>query len=100
MDLPDRSTQLARDFLFDFSKKVDATRLEIKQLAVAAKAIATDSQSGGRFKWFGCLAVSHDSAEELTVIDGGWVVMDQNVWATWEGRKKETLPNKEDQRRV
>jgi hypothetical protein len=81
-------SELAREFLFDFNKKGDM-RLEmaIAQRAMAAKALAADAQSGGRFKRFGCLAVSHDSAEELTVINGGWVVVDQNVRATSEGRK-------------
>jgi hypothetical protein len=81
-------SELARDFLFDSNKRGD-TRLEmeIAQRAMAAKALAADAQSGGRFKRFGCLAVSHDSTEELTVINGGWVVVDQNVRATSEGRK-------------
>lgn len=78
-------SEIVRDFLFDFNKKGDLS-LEVGQRAMAAKALGDDAQAGGRFKRFGCLVVSH-SDNILTVINGGWVVVDQNVRATSEARK-------------
>lgn len=79
-------SQVARDALFpsDAKKSQEAA---IQQRMVASIAVANDAKSGGRFKRFGCLPVSQGDDGTLTLINGGWVVLDQGVRATSEGRK-------------
>jgi len=61
--------------------------------ALAARLLAQDSELGGRFKRMPSTFVSrelnsnHDSVQSLTIINGGWLVVDQSVRAGSEARK-------------
>ncbi|KAL3935679.1 MAG: hypothetical protein SGBAC_008847 [Bacillariaceae sp.] len=79
-------SEVVRDALFPFMEKEVSKQQQVQQRIVASTALANDAKSGGRFKRFGCLPVSHHDGV-LTVINGGWVVLDQGVRATSEGRK-------------
>ncbi|CAJ1934031.1 unnamed protein product [Cylindrotheca closterium] len=79
-------SEVVRDLLFPSNENQATKQQKIKQQMVASTALANDAKSGGRFKRFGCLPVAHHDGV-LTVINGGWVVLDQAVRATSEGRK-------------
>jgi exoribonuclease R len=71
-----------------FMDKEDKQKDTVAQRSMASSILSQDAQSGGRFKRMGCLLVSQDDdGSAITVINGGWVVLDQNVRATSEGRK-------------
>lgn len=82
-------SELAQDYLFDFYRKDQQEKVDsiiTSQRAMAANALAADAKSGGRFKRMSCLVVSH-SKFNVTLVNGGWIVVDQNVRATSEARK-------------
>jgi hypothetical protein len=88
--LVDSST--AVEFLFDEEKvKKSEPRL---QRAVGAYALANDAGMGGRFKRMPCILVSANT-EYITLVNGGWVILDKSVRAGTEARKfaeRESLP--------
>lgn len=56
--------------------------------AIGASALAEDAELGGRFKRTPCVLVASDKDyESLTLINGGWLVLDQSVRAGTEARK-------------
>mmetsp|Transcript_27420 Transcript_27420/g.66602 ORF Transcript_27420/g.66602 Transcript_27420/m.66602 type:complete len:832 (+) Transcript_27420:92-2587(+) len=81
-------SEVTREALFPSTTENEPSTKQqaVQQRIIASTALAKDAKSGGRFKRFGCLPVSHHDGV-LTVINGGWVVLDQGVRATSEGRK-------------
>lgn len=56
--------------------------------AIGASALAKDAELGGRFKRTPCVLVASDKDyDSLTLINGGWLVLDQSVRAGTEARK-------------
>lgn len=56
--------------------------------AIGASALAKDAELGGRFKRTPCVLVASDKDYgSLTLINGGWLVLDQSVRAATEARK-------------
>jgi hypothetical protein len=53
---------------------------------VASSLVSLDSQEGGRFKRWPSLLVDHDD-ESWTIVNGGWIVVDQSVRAGTDARK-------------
>eukprot|EP00980_Cylindrotheca_fusiformis_P010618 scaffold2362_cov109-Cylindrotheca_fusiformis.AAC.9 len=93
-------SDIVREYLFDYIEKGgndnnNIAMLELTQRAMSAQALSTDAALGGRFKRFGCLAVScqknkseNDESDTIvTLINGGWLVVDQNIRATAEAKK-------------
>ena len=73
--------------------------------AVAAQLLAQDSESGGRFKRMSSTLVdrkltSDGEVEAISIINGGWLVVDKSVRAGSEARKfaerVESTPNGDD----
>ena len=74
-------------------------RSEIQRRIVASKTLSQDSKSGGRFKRYPCIWLgnakrttpSSSSIDEdditISILNGGWLVQDQSVRASSEGRK-------------
>jgi len=79
----------AMDYLYeDYPKKgMDKARRQ----AVGATVLTKDAQLGGRFKRMPCIYVSSESNKEavtsITLINGGWLTVDQSVRAGTEARK-------------
>ena len=109
-DIPDEATRLHADGILrkvlkvgtSLSRLVDSDMARknlfdkrkgsmIKQQACAALCLSQDSNSSGRFKRWPTLLIDERkvgaTVEELTVINGGWLVVDQSVRAGAEARK-------------
>jgi hypothetical protein len=69
----------------------------LQRRAYAANVLSEDAREGGRFKRFGCIALPRDnedddsssssSSSSISVINGGWLVLDQSLRAASEARK-------------
>ena len=83
----------AMEILFDNfrSGNKDESSVLKQDRAIAAFALQQDSQTGGRFKRMPCQFVSSSSSNKnggtITIVNGGWIVLDRGVRATSEGRK-------------
>ena len=87
----------AMDYLYDDYPKnrIDKARRQ----AVGANVLAKDAELGGRFKRMPCLYVSAESDSKgdvtsITLINGGWLIVDQSVRAGMEARKFAERTNK------
>ena len=76
------------------SRVVDSQQLQQQSARLlsqkeCATLLAQDAQTGGRFKRWPCVLLAHESTKQLpstiTLMNGGWLVMDQNVRATTDG---------------
>jgi hypothetical protein len=81
---------VAMDYLYsDYPKKgVDKAQRQ----ALGASVLVKDAQLGGRFKRMPCIYVSSEMNEEddvksITLVNGGWLTVDQSVRAGTEARK-------------
>ncbi|GKY99375.1 hypothetical protein MPSEU_000892200 [Mayamaea pseudoterrestris] len=86
------SRLVASDTVQSLIYKTSQTRQQSDlERAVASYLISQDAADGGRFKRFPCMVVKADANGEvvysLTVINGGWLVTDQSVRASSEGRQ-------------
>jgi hypothetical protein len=85
--------------LYVEQKDADADKA-LQFQAIAAHVLSNDAAMGGRFKRFPCLWVATETHENsntdatkdsdsasTTLINGGWVVLDQSVRASTEARK-------------
>ena len=77
---------------FQNQPKASPKQREITMLqrrAYAANILGADAKSGGRFKRFGCIPLPSSSTtnNEIRLINGGWLALDQNLRATSEARK-------------
>lgn len=74
----------------DYAGK-DGIEENIKRRIVGAELLALDANLGGRFKRHPCAFVSTDFVEDglasVTVVNGGWAVVDLSVRAVAEARK-------------
>lgn len=82
---------LAMDYVYDqeYPKTDDEFAL---RRTVGGFAIAQDASIGGRFKRMPCIFVSAKSTEDgqvdsITFVNGGWLVVDQNIRDGTEARK-------------
>lgn len=82
-------SSVASDYLYeDYPKNaLDKARRQV----VGASVLTNDAQLGGRFKRMPCIYVSseynEDAVTSITVVNGGWVTLDQSVRAGTEARK-------------
>jgi hypothetical protein len=82
-------SELAMEYLYsDYpGTKTDKARRQ----AVGAHVLARDAALGGRFKRMPCIFVSAEldasKVTTITLINGGWLTVDQSVRAGTEGRK-------------
>jgi len=84
-------------FLQDGKRQSENASKRLQHRALCAHLLSTDASTGGRFKRFPCISVSSDetTAEgsvsnnigSMTLINGGWIVVDQSVRAGTEARK-------------
>ncbi len=82
-----------------YERAIPRTDLALQRQAVAAFALAKDAELGGRFKRMSCALVAYqlpiqkpdfevtDEVESISIINGGWLVLDQSVRAGAEARK-------------
>ena len=82
-------SSVAMDYLYeDYPKNyVERARRQM----VGASVLTDDAQLGGRFKRMPCIYVSSESNEgivnSISLINGGWLIVDQSVRAGTEARK-------------
>ena len=86
-------SSIAKDVLFP-PKIIKSNNNSLLLRAITANALAKDAQSGGRFKRMPCILVSSytnhvdpKSSSSVTLINGGWMVVDKSVRASSEARK-------------
>jgi hypothetical protein len=77
--------------LYSEQKDTDADKA-LQFQAIAAHVLSNDAAMGGRFKRFPCLWVATAGAGDsdnasTTLVNGGWLVVDQSVRASTEARK-------------
>ena len=80
---------MVTDHLFDNKSKLPKSLRSVSEIlkrAASAVILAMDSDSSGRFKRLPSMLVSHDSSS-ISLINGGWLVLDQSVRAGSEARK-------------
>ena len=81
---PGYARLLDSSLLADF---LSAKNHPIMSRMVASMLLAYEAKEGGRFKRWPSLLVNHNDQHEWTIVNGGWLVVDQNVRAGAEARK-------------
>jgi hypothetical protein len=82
-------SKVAMDYLYEDYPKTDIDKA--RRHVLGATALTNDAQLGGRFKRMPCMYVASEDNDgtvaSLTLVNGGWLTVDQSVKAGTEARK-------------
>ncbi|KAL7537503.1 hypothetical protein ACHAXR_007856 [Thalassiosira sp. AJA248-18] len=80
-------SEMATDFLYSEYCRNGVEELMIRRM-VGAQVLTEDAVSGGRFKRRSCQFVGFNSeAQEVHLVNGGWIAVDPSIKASTEGRR-------------